>query len=259
MADLISNIFSICGVVIVYLLSFLPALALAALFAGIIIGGMKLAGRRSGEWMLAGGLALFLLLTGWRIAETSFQFQYRRINMEKALVRCGTLLKEGKKAELQRRLKELTASKGFQTSNAYELSAAFRSAVSNDDAQEWQTADARERRYRSYAAAAVGLGIWLVFVLIWGLLYVVVHKPEPRRIFLVVSAALVLVLLAMTQVALMVGNGYSLTGYRHDIRKFTKVLEQPELPPDLLPMLENPHAEAFSYLGKLPAAPEKIK
>ncbi len=259
MTDFILNIFSFLGVVIVYLLSFLPALVLAALFAGIIIGGKKLAGSRTGEWMLASALALLLLLTVWRIAEHSFQFQYRRINMEKALVRCGVLLKEGKKAELHRRLKDLTASKEFQTSNAYELSAAFRAAVPNDDAQDWQVVDSQERQYRSFVAAAVGLGIWLVLVLIWHLLYVKVCKLEPRRIFLVVSTALVLVLLAMVQMGLMVANGYTLTGYRHDIRRFAEVLEQPELPPALLPMLEKPQEECFFYLRNLPAAPEKIK
>ena len=171
--------------------------------------------------------------------------------MDAGLKRCGTFLKEGRTADLHQRLEELNASKEFHTSNAYQLSCAFRVAVSEEDANGWLEESVQERKHNAWFATGIGVGIWLLFAVVWWVLYAKVHRPRPRRALLVLLPPLTLVALLFAQMA-MIDNDLSKHEFEWDIRKLAGVLEQKTIPAELQSMLEKPTLETYSFLRGLP-------
>ena len=176
--------------------------------------------------------------------------------MDEGVKRCGAFLKEERNVELHRRLEELIASQEFHTSNAYQLSCAFRTAVSEEDANGWLEESMQERKHNAWFATGIGLGIWLLFAVVWWVLYAKVHRPKPRRALLVLLPPLTLVAFLFAQMA-MIDNGYSQREFEWDIRKLAGVLEQKTIPAKLQSMLETPTRETYSFLRELPKPSSK--
>ncbi len=192
---------------------------------------------------------VFLMIGNPFFMDISYgKFVEARDNMRAALIRCGEMLKNGEREVLAQKLSAFVESPEMKR-DFFPFTVALRNAVGAEDASPPERTPPEPMTMivlGSYIAVCLVLiGIWLR-MLRRGI------KPEKRREYLLLLFVLSLVVMFVVSNQAHVRNEYAVNDARFDVRLLVEAVARPEVPPELLPQLENPEPQAYSYIRLLP-------
>ena len=207
-------------------------------------------GEKYGERVLLGLIVLMIIGTPSFLTVSYGHFLKQGDNMRAALIRCGEMLKNGEREVLAQKLAAFVKSPEMDLA-PLPFAAAFRKAVG---AEEPPPPPWTPPEKTTMIALGVYSAVWFVLLGVWGLMFWRKSKLTKRHGYLILLFSMSLVCVFLAWAGIMVRSGYSGTAIRHDVRGLAEAVSRPEIPPDLLPQLENPEPCGFSYI-RLPGAP----
>ena len=193
---------------------------------------------------------VFLMIGNPFFMDVSYgKFLEARDNMRAALIRCGEMLKNGEREVLAQKLAVFAESPERDLA-PLPFAAAFRKAVG---AEEPPPPPWTPPEKTTMIALGVYSAVWFVLLGVWGLMFWRKSKLTKRHVYLILLFSMSLVCVFLAWAGIMVRSGYSGTAIRHDVRGLAEAVSRPEIPPELLPQLEDPKPRAYSYI-RLPGA-----
>ena len=178
----------------------------------------------------------------WLAADYGIERRAAYDHMRAALIRCGEMLKNGEREALAQKLSAFVESPEMD-SRLIPFTVAFEKAVGAEEPpppERWE-------REALFPYAFWG-GVCLVLIGIWAVMLGCGVEPRKRRGYLSVLAGLSLFGVILVSFLGTVRLGYTKMGLDKDVRRLAKEVARPEIPPELLPQLENPERGIWSYL-----------
>ncbi len=206
--------------------------------------------RENGRKGFGEGLMLALtaaLMVGqiWLFAARGIEYRGAHSHMRAALIRCGERLKNGEREVLAQKLAAFTGSPEMEL-ELVPFTVAFGNAVGAEEPppERWDWED------------LLSCGFWgvlyLALIAIWAVMLGRGTEPRKRRGYLAVLAGISLCSLMVVWLIGGIHLGYNRMWVRSDVRKLAEAVSGPEVPPELLPRLENPEPQGYSYIRLLP-------
>ena len=203
--------------------------------------------RENGRKGFGEGLMLALtaaLMVGqiWLFAARGIEYRGAHSHMRAALIRCGEMLKNGEREVLAQKLSAFVESPEMDL-GLLPFTVAFRNAVG---------AEAPPPPERWDGEDLLSCGFWgvlyLALIAIWAVMLGRGTEPRKRRGYLAVLAGISLCSLMVVWLIGGIHLGYNRMWVRSDVRKLAEAVSGPEIQPELLPRLENPEPQGYSYI-----------
>ena len=206
--------------------------------------------RENGRKGFGEGLMLALtaaLMVGqiWLFAARGIEYRGAHSHMRAALIRCGEMLKNGEREVLAQKLAAFTRSPEMEL-ELVPFTVAFGNAVGAEEPppERWDGEDL-------FSCAFWGV-LYLALIAIWAVMLGRGTEPRKRRGYLAVLAGISLCSLMVVWLIGGIHLGYNRMWVRSDVRKLAEAVSGPEIQPELLPRLENPEPQGYSYIRLLP-------
>lgn len=192
---------------------------------------------------------VFLMIGNPFFMDVSYgKFLEARDNMRAALIRCGEMLKNGEREVLAQKLSAFVESPEMHL-DLLPFTVAFQKAVGAEapPLPAWTLPGPM-----TMIVLGGYIAVCLVLLGVWVLMFRRKSKLTKRHEYLILLFGLSLAGIYIPWVGDQARTGYSITGIRYDVRQLAEAVSGPEVPPELLPQLENPEPQAYSYIRLLP-------
>ncbi len=205
-------------------------------------------GEKYGERVLPGLIVLLMIGTPFWMASLDDKHREVEDHMRAALIRCGEMLKNGEREVLAQKLSAFVESPEMHL-DLLPFTVAFRKAVGAEapPPPAWTLPGPM-----TMIVLGGYIAVCLVLLGVWVLMFRRKSKLMKRHEYLILLFGLSLAGIYIPWVGDQARTGYSITGIRYDVRQLAEAVSGPEVPPELLPQLENPEPQAYSYIRLLP-------
>ena len=199
---------------------------------------------------LFAAFSLLMLLAGiMQIRFRAHSQEYHR-NMCVALKQCATMLQNGEKDALSRKINALLESEIFTkdaplagvTNRVYAMGKSFRETLLSDSPETKGIPD----DILLYGLLIWGI-IWSVSFCIWMLLYLFRAKAKTHLIVLTLFLCFSLLFMLAAGMGSSAMAGYYSVSVRHDLQALQKALTLPVFPPEMLEQLKEPQVRGGPY------------